>query len=145
MATLTVEEIINYLPHRYPMLLVDRVLDISDDRVVAVKNVTANEPCFAGHFPGKKLFPGVLVIEAMAQTGGILLARDEPGAIAALAMVDGAKFRAPVVPGDVLVLCAELKAKRLSLVSFRCHAKVGDKLVAEAVVSVSRITDAGAE
>jgi 3-hydroxyacyl-[acyl-carrier-protein] dehydratase len=100
-----VQEIREFLPHRYPMLLVDRVLDITGDTIVGIKNVTANEPYFVGHFPNFPVMPGVLIIEAMAQVSGILVAKLAPhtrGKIMFLASVEDAKFRKPVVPGDQL-------------------------------------------
>ena len=91
------------LPHRYPMLLVDRILEITDDSIIGIKNVTANEPFFNGHFPGFPVMPGVMIIEAMAQVSGILVAKLAPhtrGKLMYLASIEEAKFRKPVVPGD---------------------------------------------
>jgi len=105
---LTYEDIIKILPHRYPFLLVDRIIELElDKRVVGIKNVTANEPFFQGHFPENPIMPGVLIIEAMAQVGGILARLSVPGALERKASgsilfvsMDGVKFRRPVVPGD---------------------------------------------
>jgi len=100
------EQILGLLPHRYPFLLIDRVLEVSDDRVLALKNVTVNEPYFQGHFPGAPVMPGVLQIEAMAQAGGILASRSvafDPKTHVMLFMaIDAVKFRRAVVPGDQL-------------------------------------------
>jgi beta-hydroxyacyl-ACP dehydratase FabZ len=105
---LGIEAILGILPHRYPFLLVDRVLELSPDRIVALKNVTMNEPFFAGHFPGTPVMPGVLQIEAMAQAGGILGSHsegfDRDTHVMLFMAIDAAKFRKPVVPGDQLVI-----------------------------------------
>jgi beta-hydroxyacyl-ACP dehydratase FabZ len=102
------EQILGLLPHRYPFLLIDRVLEVSDDKVVALKNVSFNEPYFQGHFPGVPVMPGVLQIEAMAQAGGILASRAvafDPATHVMLFMaIDAVKFRKAVVPGDQLVI-----------------------------------------
>jgi beta-hydroxyacyl-ACP dehydratase FabZ len=102
------EQILGLLPHRYPFLLIDRVLELSDDKVVALKNVTVNEPYFQGHFPGVPVMPGVLQIEAMAQAGGILASRAvvfDPATHVMLFMaIDAVKFRRAVTPGDQLVI-----------------------------------------
>ena len=101
-----VVEIQKFLPHRFPFLLVDRIVEDSPSRVVGVKNVTVNEWFFQGHFPGRPIMPGVLILEALAQCGGILFLNQEgtEGKIPFFASIDGAKFRRPVVPGDVLRL-----------------------------------------
>ena len=100
------EQILGLLPHRYPFLLIDRVLEVSDDRVVALKNVTFNEPYFQGHFPGAPVMPGVLQVEAMAQAGGILASRtvvfDPTTHVMLFMAIDAVKFRKAVVPGDQL-------------------------------------------
>src|SRR5262249_53276487 len=103
---MTITEIMDILPHRYPMLLVDRVLEVEEGkRIVCIKNVTANEPFFQGHFPGMPVMPGVLIVEAMAQCGAVLFLRDLPDRANKLFLfggVDKARFRKPVVPGDQL-------------------------------------------
>ena len=109
MATMDIQEILKSLPHRYPFLLVDRIVECDDQkRIVGIKNVTINEPFFQGHFPGMPIFPGVMIIEAMAQTSGILvgLSMDlvDKNAKVFFMGVDGVKFRRKVVPGDVLEL-----------------------------------------
>src|SRR5262249_41182321 len=101
-------DILGILPHRYPFLLVDRVLEAADDKLVALKNVTINEPFFNGHFPGNPVMPGVLIVEALAQAGGVLAARragfDPAKQVIYFMAIDKVKFRRPVVPGDQLIL-----------------------------------------
>ena len=105
-AVLTVEQIQEILPHRFPFLLIDRVLELGDDRIVALKNVSVNEPFFQGHFPGAPVMPGVLQVEAMAQAGGVLASRivafDRTTHVMLFMAIDQVKFRRPVVPGDQL-------------------------------------------
>lgn len=123
------------LPHRYPMLLVDRVVEMDGDRrAIGVKNVTMNEPFFQGHYPGTPIMPGVLIIEAMAQLGGLLLSQrlEHTGKIAVLFSLDRVKIRKPVVPGDQLVIEAENLRASARLGYVRCRALVEDKVAAEA-------------
>jgi len=124
------------LPHRYPFLLVDRVAHIDDDRIVAIKMVTRNEPHFEGHFPGHPVMPGVLVIEALAQTGALYAARltkfDPERQVIYIMAIDKAKFRKPVTPGDQLVLEVTPLRKGGMIWKLRGEAKVGDAVVAEA-------------
>jgi len=124
------------LPHRYPFLLVDKIIHLElDKKVIGVKSVTINEPFFQGHFPGQPVMPGVLIIEAMAQTGGILMLNsvDNPAEKLVFFMgIDKAKFRKPVVPGDQLIIETELVSKRSRFVVMKAKAKVGNKVVAEA-------------
>jgi beta-hydroxyacyl-ACP dehydratase FabZ len=133
---LTIHEIMKILPHRYPMLLVDRVLEIdAGKRIVGIKNVTANEPYFQGHFPGAPVMPGVLIIESMAQLCAILFLADLPDRDRKLFLfggVDKARFRKPVVPGDQLRLECELLQKRSSSVRMHGIASVDGSIVAEA-------------
>jgi beta-hydroxyacyl-ACP dehydratase FabZ len=133
---LTIQEILNILPHRYPMLLVDRILELEPGkRIVGLKNVTANEQFFQGHFPGAPVMPGVLIVEAMAQCGAVLFLRDMPDRDLRLFLfggVDKARFRRPVVPGDQLILECELLQKRSNTVKLRGTAKVEGNVVAEA-------------
>ena len=132
---LTIEEIKEIIPHRYPFLLVDRILELEPlKRGVGIKNVTANEPFFQGHFPNKPVMPGVLLLEAMAQGGGVsLLYPDENrGKIAYFAGMEGVKFRKPVVPGDQVRMEAEVTRLRGSVGKVRAEAFVEGQLVAEA-------------
>ncbi len=134
---MTITEIMSILPHRYPMLLVDRILEISDDgkRIVGVKNVSANEQFFQGHFPGMPVMPGVLIVEAMAQCSAILGLRDLPDRDKRLFLfggVDKARFRRPVVPGDQLRLECEMTHQRASSVKIKGIARVDGQVVAEA-------------
>jgi beta-hydroxyacyl-ACP dehydratase FabZ len=133
---LTIHEIMKILPHRYPMLLVDRVLEIeAGKRIVAIKNVTANEQFFQGHFPGAPVMPGVLIIEAMAQCCAILFLRDLPDRDSKLFLfggVDKARFRKPVFPGDQLRLECDLLQKRSSSLRMHGTATVDGSIVAEA-------------
>lgn len=135
MAELNVEEIMELLPHRYPMLLVDKVVECDDERrIVAIKNVTVNEPFFQGHFPGKPVMPGVLELEAMAQTGGILLNRigGVSGGTPYFLAVDKARFRSVVVPGDQMRIEVEITNIRSKTAKFKGRILVGDKVASEA-------------
>jgi len=132
---MTITEIMKLLPHRYPMLLVDRILDIQETRIVGIKNVSANEQFFQGHFPGAPVMPGVLIVEAMAQCAAVLFLRDIEDRDKKLFLfggVDKARFRKPVIPGDQLILECEVLARRASTVKVKGVAKVGDAVVAEA-------------
>lgn len=138
--TLDIEEIMYMLPHRYPMLLVDRVIDlVKDKKIVAVKNVTYNEPHFTGHFPNKPVMPGVLIIEAMAQAAAILaivtFGKESIGKLVYFMSIEEAKFRKLVVPGDVMILNIEKVKSRGMVCKFYCEALVNDKRVAEATIS----------
>lgn len=130
-----IDEILNLLPHRYPFLLVDRVTEYEEEkRIVGIKNVTYNEPFFSGHFPHKPVMPGVLIIEAMAQAGGILAFKSFPqkkGQVFFIG-IDNARFRKPVIPGDQLQLVVELVKHRREIWIFQGSAFVDGKLVAEA-------------
>jgi beta-hydroxyacyl-ACP dehydratase FabZ len=133
---LTIQEILKLLPHRYPMLLVDRILEIeAGKRIVGLKNVTANEQFFQGHFPGAPVMPGVLIVEAMAQCGAVLFLRDLPDRHTKLFLfggVDKARFRRPVIPGDQMIMELTVLQKRASSVRLRGEARVDGALVAEA-------------
>ncbi len=135
-----VNEIREYLPHRYPFLLVDRVVELNlPDSIVAIKNVTINEPFFNGHFPGTPVMPGVLIIEAMAQAAGILGFKSQgkkpaDGSIYFFVGIDNARFKRPVVPGDQLILKAEYVTDRRGLWKFNCSSYVGDELAASGTI-----------
>jgi 3-hydroxyacyl-[acyl-carrier-protein] dehydratase len=139
---LDIHDIMRILPHRYPMLLIDRVIDLTrKQRIVAIKNVTINEPFFAGHFPGSPIMPGVLVVEAIAQAGGALLLTEVPDRehkLMAFTSIERAKFRRPVVPGDQLRIEVEVKAWRegsgRKAVKMEGIVYVDSKRVAEATV-----------
>jgi len=125
------------MPHRYPMLLVDRVVEIEGEhRAVGIKNVTINEPFFTGHYPGTPIMPGVLIVEAMAQLGGLLMSQklEHTGKIAVLLSLDKVKLRRPVTPGDQLVLEARAIRAKSRTGTMRCHAYVGSQLAAEAQI-----------
>ncbi len=128
------------IPHRFPMLMIDRVVDVVRDvRATGVKNVSANEPYFQGHFPAEEVMPGVLIIEAMAQTAAVLvvatLGPDNEGRLVYFMSVDTARFRKPVVPGDTLEIVVVKQRRRGNVWKFRGEAKVDGVLVAEAVYS----------
>jgi len=135
-----IKQIMDLLPHRYPFLLIDKVVDIDGGTSgTGIKNVTMNEPFFQGHFPGNPVMPGVLIIEAMAQTAGVISMLAE-GAEAKPKLVyfmsiDKAKFRAPVLPGDTLHLHLSLTRKRGPVGKFQAQAKVDGKLVSEAEIT----------
>jgi 3-hydroxyacyl-[acyl-carrier-protein] dehydratase len=125
------------IPHRYPFLMIDRVIDlVPNDRATGIKNVTVNEPFFQGHFPTEPIMPGVLIIEAMAQTAAVLvvatLGTDREGRLVYFMTIDSARFRKPVVPGDTLHVHVEKQRNRGNVWKFSGRAKVGDVLVAEA-------------
>jgi len=130
-----IDEILALLPHNYPFLLVDRILELEPaKKIVGIKNVTFNEPFFPGHFPGKPIMPGVLIIEAMAQAGGVLAFKtfpDKKGSVF-FTGIDNARFRKPVIPGDQLKLVVEVIKHRREIWLFDGKAFVGDELVAEA-------------
>ena len=135
-----IEKIVNMIPHRYPMLLIDKVEDlILGESATGIKNVTANENFFTGHFPSKMVMPGVLMIESMAQTCAVLvietLGKTAEGSLVYFMSVDGAKFRKPVIPGDQLKLKVEKVKNRANVWKFECKGYVDDKLVSEAVIS----------
>lgn len=142
--TLDITEIQSILPHRYPFLLIDRVVEIErKKRIVAIKNVTANEPHFAGHFPGYPIMPGVLMVEAIAQAGGALLLTEIPDRGEKLMVFTGierARFRKPVTPGDQLRVEVDVLAWRTTAVKMQGNVYVGEKLACEAVVSCQLVS-----
>ncbi len=130
-----ISEILAVMPHRYPILLIDRVLEMDEKTIRAVKNVTINEPHFLGHFPGVPVMPGVLIVEAMAQAGGFLLFSqmdDREGKLIYFTGIDKCRFRKPVVPGDQLIFEVELVAKRSTFAKIRGRALVDGVVVCEA-------------
>ena len=152
--SLDIQGILGILPHRYPFLLVDRITEIiRTKRIVAIKNVTANEPYFVGHFPDHPIMPGVLVVEAMAQAGGVLLLTEFPDREERLLLftgIDKAKFRRPVAPGDQLRIEVDVLVWRGTAGRMQGKAYVGDKLACEAIITCRllrrpRKTEAAAE
>jgi len=141
MAVFNIDEIMDRLPHRYPFLLVDRVLEITEDESIkALKNVTINEPHFNGHFPGHPIMPGVLIIEAMAQVGGVLAlssVNDDKDYLMYFTGIDGAKFRKPVRPGDQIIFDITVLRKRGAMYKFKGEAFVDGKLVCSATLMAS--------
>ena len=144
---LDINTIQKILPHRYPFLMVDRILEVSDKKVTGIKNVTINEPFFQGHFPGQPIMPGVLIIEAMAQVGGVgaLNAPDNVGKLAYFLSINNAKFRKPVVPGDRLVIEVDLLKTRLSVMQTHAVAKVDGAVVCEADLMFAFVTPNSSE
>ena len=132
--TLDINMIQKILPHRYPFLLVDRITEVSPKRVVGIKNVSINEPFFQGHFPGHPIMPGVLIMEAMAQVGGVgaLTTPANVGKLAYFLSINNARFRKPVVPGDQLIIEVDLLKTKMSVMQTHAVAKVGGEVVAEA-------------
>lgn len=134
-----IERIMEMIPHRYPLLLIDRVINVVIGKsATGIKNVTINEQFFQGHFPGHPVMPGVLIVEAMAQTAAVLVVETQEGAagkIVYFTSIESAKFRHPVVPGDVLHLHAVITQNRKNLWKFDIIAEVEGKKVAEATIS----------
>jgi beta-hydroxyacyl-ACP dehydratase FabZ len=137
MTILDINEIQTILPHRYPFLLVDRIVELEPERIVGIKNVTYNEPMFTGHFPDFPVMPGVLIIEAMAQTAGVLVLKsipDRQNKLVLLVAVENARFRRPVVPGDTLRMEMKVIKKKASVAKMAGVATVDGVVVAEAEV-----------
>jgi len=135
MPLLDIQEIRDILPHRYPMLLVDSILELEEERIVGIKNVTVNEPFFVGHFPEFPVMPGVLVVEAMAQVAGVLVlkqVRDRKNKLVLLASIEQAKFRRPVRPGDQLRIEMKVTKRKASIAKMHGKATVDGVVVAEA-------------
>ena len=146
--SLNIQDIMKMIPHRYPILLVDRVIDmVPGESATGIKNVTMNEPHFNGHFPGHPVMPGVLIVEAMAQTAALVcvsnLGAEAEGKIVYFMTIDNARFRKPVTPGDVLHIHVEKIQSRANVWKFKGVAKNGDAVCAEAVFS-AMITDKSA-
>ncbi len=147
--TLDINEIQRILPHRYPFLLIDRVVDLTPrERIVAIKNVSINEPYFQGHFPNLPIMPGVLMVEAIAQAGGALLlteVEDRDQQLMVFTGIERARFRRPVLPGDQLRIEVEVKSWRMNAVRMEGKVFVGEKRVAEATVSCRLVPRAGTQ
>ncbi|MVN87190.1 3-hydroxyacyl-ACP dehydratase FabZ [Deinococcus sp. HMF7620] len=135
MSPILIQEVLQTLPHRFPFVMVDRVLSAEDGVVHALKNVSVNEPFFPGHFPQEPVMPGVLIVEALAQASMFCLhGQLEPGTVGYLAGVEGARFRRKVIPGDQLHLHAKLEFLRRGLGKTTCRAEVDGELAAEATI-----------
>lgn len=141
-----IERVMEMIPHRYPFLMIDRAIDVvANERAVGVKNVSVNEPYFLGHFPERKVMPGVLIIEAMAQSAAVLvvhtLGPDSEGKLVYFMSVDNARFRKPVFPGDTLFVRVDKRQQRGNVWKFDCEAKVDGRLVAEATIAAMILDD----
>jgi beta-hydroxyacyl-ACP dehydratase FabZ len=136
MPILDIQAIQQILPHRYPMLLVDRIIELEPERIVGIKNVTINEPFFVGHFPEFPVMPGVLIVEAMAQVAGVLVLKDlaDRQKVVFLASIEQAKFRRPVLPGDQLRIEMKVGKRRANVAKMFGQATVNGNVVAEAEV-----------
>jgi len=143
--TVDIQQLLKLLPHRYPFLMVDRIVDIDgSNSAVGIKNVTVNEPHFAGHFPGRPVMPGVLLLEGMAQTAGALSIRamkDKGASLVYLMSIDEAKFRRPVVPGDVVEYHIKKIRLRGNVSKFACEAIVSGVKVAEAIITAMLVEE----
>jgi beta-hydroxyacyl-ACP dehydratase FabZ len=139
---LDINAIKKILPHRYPFLLVDRIIESTNKKIVGLKNVTINEPFFQGHFPGHPIMPGVLILEAMAQVGGVgaLSLPENNGNLAYFLSIKEARFRKPVVPGDQLIIEVEVLKTKLSIMQIKATAKVAGEVVTEAEMMFAFVT-----
>lgn len=129
---MNMEDIMRILPHRFPILLVDKVIERDEKKIVAIKNVTISEIFFLGHFPEYPIYPGVLIIEGMAQTAGLLLLKPDQKAVPLFLGIDSARFKSPVRPGDVLRYEVEVVESKLNVVKVKAKASVDDRIVATA-------------
>lgn len=150
MAEMDALQVLDYLPQRYPLLMIDRVLECeAGKRILALKNVSNNEPQFTGHFPGRPIMPGVLILEAMAQAAGILVfytkeVKPDGNTIYYYAGIDRARFKRPVVPGDRLEIEAVILAHKRTIWKFACMARVDGAVVAEAsILCTERVQEQG--
>ncbi|HEY8542311.1 MAG TPA: 3-hydroxyacyl-ACP dehydratase FabZ [Pseudothermotoga sp.] len=133
---MNIDQIMKILPHRFPMLLVDRVVEKSKDHLIAMKNVTAGEIFFMGHFPDYPIYPGVLIIEGLAQAAGIMLLEPDQNVIPLFLGIDEARFKSEVRPGDTLIYEVSLKESKLGIFKVNGIAKVQEKIVATATLLV---------
>ena len=142
-----IQRLMELLPHRYPFLMVDRIIEIDgEDSAIGIKNVTVNEPHFSGHFPGRPIMPGVLLIEGMAQTAGAICTAGRSGApkLVYFLTIDGARFRRPVVPGDTVEYHVRKKKRRGNIWKFTAEARVSGLVVAEAEVGAMLVEEGDA-
>ena len=138
LSAMDISELLSVLPHRFPMLMLDKIIEIDgDDSAIGVKCITINEPWAQGHFPGQPIFPGVLIIEAIAQTAGAIALRGQGEETSTMLLlgVDQARFRSPVLPGDVLHFHLKKEQRRRQVGRYQGIAKVGDRVVAEALIT----------
>lgn len=143
MMAMDIQEILAHLPHRYPFLLIDRVLELGEGKLVALKNVTINEPYFTGHFPGQPIMPGVLILEALAQAAGLIILKSDPtltheNNLFLFVGVDNVRFKRMVVPGDQLLLNVELLRKKQDLYKFQVVATVNEEVACAAELLLTR-------
>lgn len=138
LSAMDISELLSVLPHRFPMLMLDKIIEIDgDDSAIGVKCITINEPWAQGHFPGQPIFPGVLIIEAIAQTAGAIALRGQGEETSTMLLlgVDQARFRSPALPGDVLHFHLKKEQRRRQVGRYQGIAKVGDRVVAEALIT----------
>ncbi|WP_449393535.1 3-hydroxyacyl-ACP dehydratase FabZ [Devosia riboflavina] len=138
LSAMDISELLSVLPHRFPMLMLDKIIEIDgDDSAIGVKCITMNEPWAQGHFPGQPIFPGVLIIEAIAQTAGAIAMRGQGEETSSMLLlgVDQARFRSPALPGDVLHFHLKKEQRRRQVGRYQGIAKVGDRVVAEALIT----------